>query len=113
MAYVKGNRTYPAILCKGFMHQNLLHSIASRRVVYLGVDADLACHVDVAVRVHVDVADAVSVAQHSNLGVLLDVGHQGVAAPGNDQVYDITQLEKLIHICSRGDQADDVSANLQ
>ena len=58
-------------------------------------------------------ADAVSVAQHSNLGVLLDVGHQRIAASGNDQVYDIIQLEQLIYICSGGDQADDIPANLQ
>ena len=95
------------------MHQDLLHSITSRRVVNLGVNADLAGHVNVAVRVHVDVADAVSVAQHSNLGVLLDVGHQRIAASGNDQVDDIIQLEQLIYICSGGDQADDVPANLQ
>ena len=71
------------------MHQNLLHSITRCWVVNLGVYADLAGHVDVAVWVDVDVADAVSMAQHGNLGVLLDVGHQGVAASGNDQVYDV------------------------
>ena len=95
------------------MHQDLLHSIASRRVVNLGVDADLAGHVDVTVRVNVDVADAVSVAQHSNLGVLLDVGHQRIAASGNDQVYDIIQPEQIVHVFPGGDQADNVSANLQ
>ena len=94
------------------MHQNLLHSVASCRVVDLGIDADLAGHVDVAVRVHIDVADAVGMAQHSNLGVLLDVGHQCIAASGNDQVYDIIQPEQVVHIFPSGDQADDVSANL-
>ena len=95
------------------MHQDLLHSIASRRVVDFGIDTDLAGHADVAVRIDVNVADAVGVAQHSDLGVLLDVGHQRIAASGNDQVNDIIQLEQVVHIFPGGDQADDVSANLQ
>ncbi len=66
------------------MYQNLLHSITCCWVVNLGVYADLAGHVNVAVWVNVDVADAVSMAQHCNLGVLLDVSHQGVAASGDD-----------------------------
>ena len=52
-------------------------------------------------------------AQHRNLGVLLDVGHQGIAASGNDQVNDVIQLEQLVNICSGGDETDDISANLQ
>ena len=66
------------------MHKDLLDSIAGCWVVNLGVYADLAGHVDVAVWVNVDVADAVSMAQHGNLGVLLDVSHQGIAASGDD-----------------------------
>ena len=71
------------------MHQDLLHSVTRCWVVDLGVYADLAGHVNVAVWVNVDVADAVCMAQHRNLGVLLDVGHQGIAASGDDQVYDV------------------------
>ncbi len=80
----EGQSAYPAILGQGLMYQNLLHSITGRRVVNLGVYADLAGHVDVAIWVNIDVADAVGVAQHRNLGVLLDVSHQGVAASGDD-----------------------------
>ena len=58
-------------------------------------------------------ADAVSVAQHSNLGVLLDVGHQRIAASGDDQVYDIIQPEQIVHIFPGGDEADDIPADLQ
>ncbi len=75
---------YPAILSQRLMHQDLFNSVTRRWVVNLGVDTDLASHVNVAVCVNVDVANAVSMAQDSNLGVLLDVGHQGVAASGND-----------------------------
>ena len=113
MAYTKDDKAHPAILSKSFMHQDLLNSITGGRVVDLGVNADLAGHVNVAVWVNVDVADAVGMAQHSNLGVLLDVGHQCIAASGNDQVYDIIQLEQLVHIGSGGDQVDDVSSDLQ
>ena len=95
------------------MHQHLLHSIAGSGVVNLGIHTNLAGHVDVAVWVHVDVADAVSMAQNSNLGVLLDVGHQSVAAARNDQVDDVIQLQQVVNILSSGDQADDVSAHLQ
>ena len=94
------------------MHQNLLHSITCCWVVNLGVYADLAGHVNVAVGVDVDVADAVSMAQHRNLGVLLDVSHQGVAASGDDQVNDVIQLQQVVHIFSGGNQADDILANL-
>ncbi len=66
------------------MHQNLLHSITGCWVVNLGVYADLAGHINVAVWVDVDVADAIGVAQHCNFRVLLDVSHQGVAASGDD-----------------------------
>ena len=104
---------YPAILGQGLMHQDLLHGITCCRVVSLGVYADLASHVDVAVWVNVDVADAVGVAQHRNLGVLLDVGHQGIAASGDDQVNDIIELQQLVNICPRCDQTDDISADLQ
>ena len=75
---------YPAIFGQGLMHQNLLHSITGCWVVNLGVYADVAGHVDVTVWVNVDVADAIGMAQHRNLGVLLDVSHQGVAASGDD-----------------------------
>ncbi len=79
-----GQVVYPAIFGQGLMYQDLLHSITGCWVVHLGVYADLAGHADVAVWVNVDVADAVGVAQHRNLGVLLDVSHQGVAASGDD-----------------------------
>ena len=95
------------------MHQDLLHSITGRRVVHLGVDADLASHVDITVRVDIDVADAVSMAQDSNLGVLLDVGHQGIAASWDDQVNDIVQLQQLIHVCSGCDETDDIFTDLR
>ena len=95
------------------MHQNLLHSITCCWVVHLGVYADLAGHVHITVWVNVDVADAVCMAQHRNLGVLLDVGHQGIAASGDDQVNDVIQLEQLVNICPGGDETDDISANLQ
>ena len=95
------------------MHQDLLYSIAGRRIVHLGVNADLASHVNITVRVNIDVADAVGMAQHGNLGVLLDMGHQRVAASWDDQVNDIVQLQKLIHVCSGRDETDDISANLQ
>ena len=94
------------------MYQHLLHSITRCWVVNLGVYADLASHVDVAVWVNVDVADAIGVAQHRNLGVLLDVSHQGVAASGDDQVNNVIQLQQIVHIFSGGNQADDILANL-
>ena len=80
----KAQNPYPAIFGQGLMHQNLLHSITGCRVVDLGVYADVAGHVDVAVWVDVDVADAIGMAEHRNFGVLLDVSHQGVAASGDD-----------------------------
>ncbi len=104
---------YPAILGQSLMYQDLLHSITCCWVINLGVDADLAGHVNVAVWVNVDVADAVGMAQHRNLGVLLDVSHQGVAASGDDQVNDIIELQQFVNICPRCDQTDEVSANLQ
>ena len=80
----EGQSAYPAILGQGLMHQDLLHGIACCWVVNLGVYADVAGHVDVTVWINVDVADAIGMAQHRNLGVLLDVSHQGVAASGDD-----------------------------
>ncbi len=109
----EGQRAYPAILGQSLMYQDLLHSITCCWIVNLGVYADLAGHVNVAVWVNVDVADAIGVAQHRNLGVLLDVSHQGVAASGDDQVNDIIELQQLVNIGPRCDQTDDVSANLQ
>ena len=110
---MQGGNAYPAILGQSLMDQNLLHSIACCWIVHFGVYADLAGHVNITVWVDVDVADAVCMAQHRDLGVLLDVGHQGVAASGNDQVNDVIQLEQLVNICPGGDETDDISANLR
>ncbi len=104
---------YSAIFGQGLMYQYLLHSITGCRVVNLGVYADVAGHVDVTVWVNVNVADAIGMAQHRNLGVLLDVSHQGVAASGDDQVNDIIELQQLVNIGPRCDQTDDISADLQ
>lgn len=45
--------------------------------------------------VDVDVADAVCVAQHRDLGVGLDVADQCVAAPWDDQVNHVIQLQQV------------------
>ena len=94
------------------MHENLLHCITGGRIVNLGVNTDLASHVNVTVRVNVDVADAVGMAQHGNLGVLLDVGHQCVAASWDDQVNDVVQLQQAVYVFPGSDQADNIPANL-
>ena len=77
-------KTHSAVLSQGLVHKNLLHSIAGSWVVDLRVNADLASHVNVTVRINVDVADAVGMTQDGNLGVLLDVGHQCIAASWDD-----------------------------
>ena len=66
------------------MHQNLLHSITRRGVIHLGVNANLARHVNITIWVQVDMADAVSMTQHCDLCVLLDVSHQCIAATWDD-----------------------------
>ena len=80
------------------MHQYLLNSNTRREMVHLGVNADLPGHAYVAVSVQVDVADAFSTTQHCNLGVLLDVGHQGVAALQSDQVDCVIYLQQLVNV---------------
>lgn len=69
------------------MHEDLLHSIAGGRVVCFGIDHQTTGGLDVGLTVDVHVADAVRMAHHWDLGVLLDVGHQSVAATGNDLPY--------------------------
>lgn len=56
--------------------------VAGCGVVNLGVHADAAGLVHVGGSVHIDVADAVSVAQHRDLGVLLNVRHLEAAGSG-------------------------------
>jgi hypothetical protein len=65
------------------MHEDLLHSVAGGRVVCLGVHHHSACFIDVCGAVDVDVADSICVAHHRDLCVLLYVGHQRVASPGD------------------------------
>lgn len=62
------------------MHEDLLNGIAGSGVVRLCIHNDAAGLADVSSLVDVDVADAVRVAHDRDLSVLLDVGHQRIAA---------------------------------
>ena len=66
------------------MHQDLLNSIAGCWVVHLGVDTDAPGRLHVYFRVDVDMADAISMAEHRNAGVVLDVRDQLVGSSGDD-----------------------------
>lgn len=74
------------------MHQQRLHSITRSGIVDLRIDHDSLRHVEVTGLVDVNVTHAVGMAQDRDLGVLLDVRHQGVAAPGDDEVDDVIEL---------------------
>mmetsp|Transcript_37522 Transcript_37522/g.83522 ORF Transcript_37522/g.83522 Transcript_37522/m.83522 type:complete len:461 (-) Transcript_37522:665-2047(-) len=92
------------------VHQHFLHGIAGGRVVHLGVNNHLERLVQVCGLIHVDVADAVCVAQHRDLGVALDVAHQGVAAPGDDEVDDVIQGQQVVDLLAGLDQVDQIRA---
>mmetsp|Transcript_6822 Transcript_6822/g.19668 ORF Transcript_6822/g.19668 Transcript_6822/m.19668 type:complete len:436 (-) Transcript_6822:1878-3185(-) len=101
-----------AILGEGGVHQHLLHRVAGGGVVCLAVQHDLDGHVQAGVLVHIYVADAIRMAQHGDLGVVLDVRHQGVGAAGDDEVDDIVVGQQVRHALAAGDQADEVPPHL-
>lgn len=51
------------------------------------------------------------VAEHGDLGVVLDVVHEGVAPAGDDQVDDVIQFEEVRDGVARRHEAHEVGAH--
>mmetsp|Transcript_9682 Transcript_9682/g.33434 ORF Transcript_9682/g.33434 Transcript_9682/m.33434 type:complete len:227 (+) Transcript_9682:2414-3094(+) len=91
------------------VEEDTLDRVAGGRIVDLGVHADRGDLGGVGLLVHVNVADAVRVSQDRNLRVLLDVGHQLVASPWDNEVDEFVQLEQVCDLVARRDQANEVA----
>ena len=88
------------------MHEKRLQRVARGRVVALAVDAQLARHVDVRVRVYVHVTHAIRVPEHGDLRVVLDVRHEVVAPARDDEVDDVVELEDVRDLRAAFDEDD-------
>ena len=70
----------------GFMDEKGFDGVAGGRVAEFGIYEDLDGHFCVGVFVDVDRAEAVSVAENGDAGVVFDVADQVVGATGDDKV---------------------------
>mmetsp|Transcript_9828 Transcript_9828/g.18504 ORF Transcript_9828/g.18504 Transcript_9828/m.18504 type:complete len:377 (+) Transcript_9828:477-1607(+) len=95
------------------VHQQRLQGVTSGWVVDFGVHHQLDGFAHVAVVVHVHVAHPVRVAHDGDLGVVLDVGHEGVAAPRDHEVDDVVQLEQIVYALARRHQPDERRVHLR
>ena len=95
------------------VHQQRLERVARGGVVRLAVHCEAARHVQVSLFVEVHVAHAVRVAQHGDLGVVLDVGHEVVAAARDHQVHHVAQLQDVAHRFAALDEHDALARNAE
>ena len=74
------------------MHKQCLRGIAHGRILRLGVHGDPNSLFDVGELIDINVANAIRMAQHGNLGALLNRANHLVRAPRNDQADQVVHL---------------------
>ena len=82
------------------------HRVPEGEALYLGVNGDADCLLDVCGLVDEDGAQAVSVAHDWDPRVILDVAHEAVTAPRDDEVDVLVELQQCGHLCPGLDGLD-------
>ena len=80
------------------VHQQGFRGVAHRQGLGFGVHGHLHRHFDVGGSVHISVAQALRVAHDGDAGMIHDVAHKGVAAPGNDQIDAVVLGKHFVHV---------------
>ena len=93
------------------VNQQGLDRVASSRVLGFGIQRHLQSQLKVGSPIHEQVADAVGMTKHWNPGVVLDEAHQGIGAPGNDQVHQAVELQQPQAFLPTGEQLEGVGVH--
>ena len=86
------------------MHQQGFNGVAGGRVLGLAIEGEPHRLLHIGSGIHEEVAEAIGVAQHGNAGVVLDVAHQGVGAPGDDQIHQAVEFQQRQALFPAGEQ---------